>query len=113
MATLVGSVLLQKEDPNIREQLITVTEQSGNIFVNGVKLDHNYSVEATLRLFGKVKPEFYLNVSYLQSTPQMNYLSSRNFLYCVWEDFAVSRIVIAATVRASKMDYESGYDSVS
>lgn len=113
MPNLVGSVLLQKEDPNIREQLITVTEQSGNIFVNGVKVDANYSVESTIRLFGKVKPEFYLNVAYLQATPQMKYLSNRNFLYCVWEDFAVSNVVIAATVRVSKMDYESEYDSFS
>ena len=113
MATLVASVLLQKESPNIREQLITVTEHLGNIFVNGVKLTPNYTVEATLRMVGNVKPEYYLNVTYLQCTPLMNYLSSRNFLYCVWEDFAVSKVVIAATVRASKMDYESGYDSVS
>jgi hypothetical protein len=113
MSSLVGSVLLQKEDPNIREQLITITERSGNIFVNGVKLDPNYSVEATLRMIGNIKPEFYLNVSYLQATPQMKYLSNRNFLYCVWEDFAVSKVVIAATVRVSKMDYESGYDSFS
>jgi hypothetical protein len=31
----------------------------------------------------------------------------------VWEDFAVLNVVIAATVRVSKMDYESGYDSFS
>jgi len=113
MANLVGSVLLQKESPNIREQLITITEQSGNIFVNGVQITPSLNVEATLRMFGNVKPEFYLNTSYLQSTPQMKYLSSRNFMYCVWEDFAVSNVVIAATVRVSKMDYESGYDSFS
>jgi len=113
MANLVASVLLQKESPNIREQLITITEQSGNIFVNGVKLAPNYSVESTLRSFGNIKPEYYLNTTYLQSTPQMKYLSTRNFMYCVWEDFAVSNVLIAATVRVSKMDYESGYDSFS
>ena len=113
MANLIGSVLLQKEDRNIPEQLITVTEQLGNIFVNGVKIDANYSVESTLRLFGNVKPGFYFNVTYLQCTPQMKYLTNRNFLYCIWEDFAVSKVLIAATVRVSKMDYESGYDSFS
>jgi hypothetical protein len=113
MATVVGSVLLQKESPNIREQLITVTEKSGNIFVNGVHIMPSVNVEATLRMFGNVKPEFYLNTAYLQATPNLNYLTKSNFLYCVWEDFAVSKVVIAATVRVSKMDYESGYDSVS
>lgn len=113
MRNLVGSVLIQRENKNIREQLITVTEESGNIFVDGVKISHGYNIEATLRTFGNVKPEFYLNTVYLHATPNMNYLTAKNFLYCVWEDFAVSKVVIAATVRVSKTDYESDYDSFS
>jgi len=113
MVTLVGSVLLQKENQNAREQLITITEQTGNIFVNGVKLGPSYNIESTLRLFGNIKPEFYLSTVYLQCTPEMKYLSKNNFLYSVWEDFAVSKVVITATVKVSKIDYQSGYDSFS
>ena len=112
MSNLIGSVLLQYETQNKRELLLTITEINGNIFVNGIRLGCGMNVEGSIRFFGNVKAEFNLFTTYFQVTPANSAFIQRNFLHCWWEDFAISKAVVAATVIVTKMDYESGYDSL-
>ena len=48
MSKLIGSVLVQYETQNKRELLLTITENNGNIFVNGMKLDSGLNVEGSI-----------------------------------------------------------------
>ena len=109
MYRLIGSVLVQHETQNKREILLTVVENHGDIFVNGMKLDSGFNVEGSIRLFGNVRSEFNLFTTYFHSTPEK---SGRNFLHSWWEDLAIANILVAATVIVTKMDYDSGYDSI-
>lgn len=112
MSRHVGSVLIQYEGQNKRELLLSFTEHNGNIFVNSMKLDSGMNVEGSIRLFGNVKAQFNLFTTYFHITPADSAFTKRNFLHCWWEDFAFSNLVATATVIVTKMDYESGYDSV-
>jgi len=113
MPNLVGNGLVQNEVESKREILLVITEHLGNILINGRKLDQGYNVDGSIRLFTNVRSELNLHTCYFQASPEMHPDASKSFLYSFWEDYAVAKYVVHATVIITKMDYESGYDSFS
>jgi hypothetical protein len=108
----VGSVLVEFEDRNISPALLCVTEENGNIFINSKFIPASYNVEDSIRWILKIPISVYIVTTHFKTEPHSEHRRS-DFLRSWWQDYAISKVIVIATVLVSKMDYDSaGYDSV-
>jgi hypothetical protein len=108
----VGSVLVEFEDRHISTVLLCVTEENGNIFINSKFIPASYNVEESIRWIMKIPISAYIMTTHFKTEPHSHHRRS-DFPKSWWQDYAISKVIVTATVLVSKMDYESaGYDSV-
>lgn len=108
----VGSVLVEFEDRSKSPALLTVTEENGNIFVNSKFIPASYNVDESIRWILKIPISVYIVTTHFKTNPASAHRRA-DFLQSWWQDYAISKVIVTATVLVSKMDYESaGYDSV-
>jgi hypothetical protein len=70
------------------------------------------NVEQSIRWILKIPSEIYAVVTEFSTTPKSVQFTKSNFLQSYWEDYASAKTIVTASILLSKMDYDSGYDSV-
>ena len=108
----VGSVLVEYQDKLRTKKLIAITEELGNIYINSKRIPVSYNVEESIRWILNIPSELYIIVADFQTTPICFQFSKSNFMQSWWEEYASAKTIVTGTIILSKMDYESGYDSV-
>lgn len=108
----VGSVLVEFREKFKTSKLLAITEEHGNIYINSKRIPATYNVEDSIRWFLQISSELYIHTLDFQTTPLRFQFTKANFLRSWWEDYAVAKTIVTATVRVSEIDYHSDYDSV-
>ena len=108
----VGSVLVEFSEKFKINKLFVITETDGNIYINSKRIPTTYNVEESIRWFLDILKDLYIHTLDFQTSPLRFQFTKYNFLQSWWEDYAVAKTIVTATVRVSKTDYESDYDSV-
>lgn len=108
----VGSVLIEYQDKLRIKKLLEVTEELGNISINGKRIPVTYNVEESIRWILKFPSEVYVTVTDFDTKPISLQFTKSKFLQSWWEDYASTDTVVNASIIISKIDYESGYDSL-
>jgi hypothetical protein len=108
----VGSVLVEYQDRLRTKKLVQITEEYGTIYINSKQMPHGLNVEQSIRWISKIPSELYIIVIDFYTSPKYSQFTKSKFLQSYWEDYASANTVVTASIILSKMDYESGYDSV-
>jgi hypothetical protein len=108
----VGSVLVEYQHRLHTKRLIQITEDYGNIYINSKRMPDGINVEQSIRWILKIPSEIYVVVTEFSTTPKSLRFTKSTFLQSYWEDYASAKTVVTASIVLSKMDYDSGYDSV-
>ena len=108
----VGSVLVEYHDRLRTKKLIEITEEKGNIYINRQRIPVSYNVEESIRWVLRVPSELYIIVTDFETTSPSLQFKKTKVLQSWWEDYASTNTIVTASFMISKMDYESGYDSV-
>jgi hypothetical protein len=109
----VGSVAVDFEDKTKTQKLLIVTEENGYISINGKYIPASYTIEESIRFILSIPSELYFKVTYFKTEPYTHYDARYSFLHSWWECYAEAKQIVTASVLIRKMDYDSGYDSVS
>lgn len=108
----VGSVLVEYQDRLRTKKLIQITEDCGNIYINSKQMPRGLNVEQSIRWISKIPSELYIILTDFYTSPKSPQFTKSGFLQSYWEDYASAKTIVTASILLSKMDYDSGYDSV-
>jgi hypothetical protein len=108
----VGSILVQYQDRYHTKKLVQITEEHGNIYINSKQMPHGLNVEQSIRWVLNIPSELYIIVTEFNTTPKCAQFTKSKFLQSFWEDYASAKTIVVASILLSKMDYDSGYDSL-
>ena len=108
----VGSVLVEYQDRIHTKKLVQITEEYGTIYINSKPMPHGFNVEESIRWISKIPSELYLILTDFSTTPKCVQFTKSKFMQSYWEDYASAKVIVVASILLSKMDYDSGYDSV-
>jgi len=108
----VGSVVVEYQARLRTKKLVQITEEHGTIYINSKRMPHGLNVEQSMRWISNIPSELYIIVTDFYTSPKYPQFTKSNFMQSYWEDYASAKTVVTASILLSKMDYDSGYDSV-
>lgn len=105
-------MLVDYQDRRNTKKLVQITEEHGNIYINSKPVPHGLNVEQSIRCLLNIPSELYIIVTEFSTTPKCAQFTKLTFLQSFWEDYASAKTIVVASILLSKMDYDSGYDSM-